>query len=387
MQKELVSKFLDLYGDSDKDVMVFFAPGRVNLIGEHIDYNGGYVFPCALDFGTYAAVRRREDDTVRFATLNFDLKVEVDINHLVYEEKDDWTNYPKGVLKVLQDKGHTLGGFDVLYYGNIPNGSGLSSSASLEVLTAVLCNDLFALNENRVELVKLSQKAENVFVGVNCGIMDQFAVGMGKKDHAILLDCNTLEYEYTPLVLNGAKLVIGNTKKRRGLADSKYNERRGECDKALEFLQKELDIQALCEIDPQTFEQYNYLIEDETAKRRAEHAVYENQRVKEAVQALQKADLEQFGKLMNASHDSLRDLYEVTGIELDAMVEEALKVEGTIGSRMTGAGFGGCTVSIVEEEAVDTFIEKVASSYEARTGLQPEFYVANVGDGAGRILP
>lgn len=385
MEREIVGKFVELYGGEESGVDKFFAPGRVNLIGEHIDYNGGYVFPCALDFGTYAAARKRDDGKVRFATLNFDLRVEIDVDDIRYKEEDDWTNYPKGVIREFIDKGHDVGGFDILYYGNIPNGSGLSSSASLEVLTAVVVNELFDCKEDMVEMVKMSQRAENQFVGVNCGIMDQFASGMGKLNHAILLDCETLDYKYAPLKLDGYKIVIGNTKKRRGLADSKYNERRSECQYALECIQKELDIKNLCEMDVETFDKYKHLIEKDIPRDRAKHAVEENVRVKEAVEALNDGDIITFGKLMNASHESLRDLYEVTGVELDTMVEEARKIEGTIGSRMTGAGFGGCTVSIVKEDSVDEFIRVVGKNYEDRIGLVPEFYVANVGDGAGRI--
>ncbi|QUH29159.1 galactokinase [Vallitalea guaymasensis] len=385
MEREIVGKFVELYGGEVSGVDKFFAPGRVNLIGEHIDYNGGYVFPCALDFGTYAAARKRDDGKVRFATLNFDLRVEIDIEDIRYRKEDDWTNYPKGVIKEFIDMGHEVGGFDILYYGNIPNGSGLSSSASLEVLTAVVVNELFDCKEDMVEMVKMSQRAENQFVGVNCGIMDQFASGMGKLNHAILLDCETLDYEYAPLKLDGYKIVIGNTKKRRGLADSKYNERRSECQYALECIQKELDIKNLCEMDVETFDKYKHLIDKDVPRDRAKHAVEENVRVKEAVEALNEGDIITFGKLMNASHESLRDLYEVTGVELDTMVEEARKIEGTIGSRMTGAGFGGCTVSIVKEDSVDEFIRVVGKNYEDRIGLVPEFYVANVGDGAGRI--
>ncbi|QUI21280.1 galactokinase [Vallitalea pronyensis] len=385
MQGQMVEKFLKIYGGSEEGLKKYFAPGRVNLIGEHIDYNGGYVFPCALDFGTYAVARKREDKVVRFATLNFDLRVEINVDVIEYEEAHDWTNYPKGVMKMFKDKGHVLGGFDVLYYGNIPNGSGLSSSASLEVLTAVIVNDLFDCKEDMIEMVKMSQKAENTFNGVNCGIMDQFAVGMGKKDHAILLDCDTLAYDYAPLVLDGYKIVIGNTKKRRGLADSKYNERRSECEYALGCLQKELDIQHLCELDMAGFEANKHLIDREIPRNRAEHAVAENERVKKAVEALNTGDIATFGKLMDASHVSLRDLYEVTGVELDTMVEEAWKIDGTVGARMTGAGFGGCIVSIVREDCVESFIEEVGKRYEERIGLKGEFYVASVGDGAGVI--
>lgn len=381
---EIIKEFKSFFGTGG-EIIEFFSPGRVNLIGEHIDYNGGFVFPCALDFGTYAAVRLRDDKKVSFATLNFDKKVLIDLDRVLYKDEDDWTNYPKGVIKEFQNLGFDIKGFDVLYYGNIPNGSGLSSSASLEVLTGVIVNDLFNCKKTMVEIVLMSQSAENNFNGINCGVMDQFAVGMGKKDHAILLDCNTLEYDYVPLVLDGVKIVIANTKKRRGLADSKYNERRAECDEAVLSLNKELNIKYLCDLNAKTFESNKHLITNSNCLRRAEHAVYENIRTKKAKESLTDGDLVTFGKLMNLSHDSLRDLYDVTGDELDIMVEEARKIEGTLGSRMTGAGFGGCTVSLVKEDFVDEFIRVVGSNYEDRTGLKPEFYVAGVGQGAGRV--
>lgn len=386
--KHVQEKFIEKFEGNMDDVRSFFTPGRVNIIGEHIDYNGGFVFPCALDFGTYAVVRKRDDRTARiatFATLNFDLQVTVDLDNIAYKKEDDWANYPKGVIKYYEEIGPQVPGFDVLFYGTIPNGSGLSSSASLEVLTATIINALAEGNINMIELVKISQKAENQFVGVNCGIMDQFAVGMGKEDHAILLNCDTLEYNYAPFKLDGIKIVIGNTKKRRGLADSKYNERRGECDEALAALQTELSISYLCDIDEATFEQHAYLIENEVTRKRARHAVCENDRVKACMEALKDNDLATVGKLLNASHVSLRDLYEVTGIELDTMVDEAWKVEGVLGARMTGAGFGGCTVALVKEVAVETFIEQVGKNYEEKTGLVPEFYVAGVGQGSYEV--
>lgn len=385
MKDKMIQSFIELYGGNPEEVQVFFSPGRVNLIGEHIDYNGGFVFPCALDFGTYAAVRKTEKNTLKLATLNFDQKVEAALSGIEYKSEDDWANYPKGVAKMLQDEGHEIGGVEFLFYGNIPNGSGLSSSASLEVLTGVVFDELFQLGVDRIELVKLCQKTENQFIGVNCGIMDQFAVGMGKKDHAILLNCDTLEYTYAPLVLKGAKLVIGNTKKRRELADSKYNERRSECDYALAKLQTELSIKNLCELNEEEFEAHAQLIDNPVARNRARHAVLENVRTKKAVEALNQGDVEQFGKLMNQSHESLKNLYEVTGFELDTMVEEAQKMNGTIGSRMTGAGFGGCTVSIVKEDEVEVFIKTVGEKYKEKTGIEPEFYVGNIGSGAGRI--
>lgn len=389
MQKDVLKNvkvnFMEKFGGKDDEVRLFFTPGRVNIIGEHIDYNGGLVFPCALDFGTYAAVRVRDDRTVKFATMNFDLEVSVNLDSNEYRKEDDWTNYPKGVIKMYEELGHKVPGFEVLFYGTIPNGSGLSSSASLEVLTATIIDALVEGNVDMVDLVKISQKAENEFVGVNCGIMDQFAVGMGKEDHAILLNCDTLEYDYAPFKLDGVKIVIGNTKKRRGLADSKYNERRSECDYALAKLQEKLDINYLCDLDQVAFDANADLIDNEVARDRAKHAVYENDRVKACMDALNKGDIETVGQLLNQSHVSLRDLYEVTGVELDTMVEEAWKIDGTIGARMTGAGFGGCTVALVKEEAVDTFIEEVGKNYEAKTGLKPEFYVAGVGEGSHEV--
>lgn len=384
LDRDMKKSFKEIFG-SEGELLEFFSPGRVNLIGEHIDYNGGYVFPCALDFGTYAVVRLRDDMLVNFATLNFDKKVTLDLGNIEYNQEDDWVNYPKGVIKEFITKGHKIKGFDILYYGNIPDGSGLSSSASLEVLTGVIVNDLFNCKESMVDIVLMSQSAENNFVGVNCGVMDQFAVGMGKKDHAIMLDCNTLEYKYVPLKLDGVKIVIGNTKKRRGLADSKYNERRAQCEAALENLNTKLNLKYLCDLDSKTFEDNRLLITNVTNRIRATHVVYENIRTIKAKEALESGDITLFGELMNQSHDSLRDLYEVTGEELDIMVEESRKIPGTIGSRMTGAGFGGCTVSLVKDEWVEEFIKNVGSKYQERTGLVPEFYVAGVGMGAGRI--
>ena len=382
--QRLKEKFQEKFG-AEGPIRTFFAPGRVNLIGEHIDYNGGYVFPCAISFGTYAIVRKREDDKIRFASTNLSYETELTLENIQYEEKDDWVNYPKGVIKYFQESGSTVGGFDILYSGNIPNGAGLSSSASVEVLTAYILNELFQCNKTLIDMVKISQKAENHFVGVNSGIMDQFAVAMGKKDQAILLDCNTLDYDYVPLELKGAKLVIANTNKRRGLADSKYNERRSECEQAVEDLQKVLDIETLGELDALTFEEYKKFIKDPIHQKRASHAVYENIRVKEAVKKLNAGDLAAFGELMNQSHISLRDLYEVTGVELDTMVEEAWKIPGVIGSRMTGAGFGGCTISIVEADAVEAFITEVGENYNKRTGLQADIYVAEVGAGVREL--
>lgn len=381
----LKERFDEVFGYHDNEIRTFFAPGRVNLIGEHTDYNGGYVFPCALNFGTYAAARKREDNTVRFASLNFDLKVNISLDNIQFKEAHDWANYPKGIIKEFMDKGFNIGGFEVLYYGNIPNGAGLSSSASIELATSVMLKGLFNCSIDMVDMVRLSQRAENSFIGVNCGIMDQFASGMGLRGYGMFLNCSTMEYQYVPIALDGYRIIIANTNKRRGLADSKYNERRSQCEKALEYLNKELKINHLGELDADTFEKYRHLIEDEVCNKRAEHIVYEDERVLKAVDSLQIWDLHNFGKLMNESHVSLRDLYEVTGVELDTLVEEAWKIDGCIGSRMTGAGFGGCTVSIVENRTVDEFIDRVGKNYGQRTGLRADFYIAETGDGAGEI--
>lgn len=383
--ENLKEKFNEIYGKGD--VRVFHSPGRVNLIGEHIDYNGGYVFPCALEFGTYGLVRKRNDKKVNFASTNFDLRVSVDLDSILYKKEDDWANYPKGVIKVMQDAGFRVCGMDILVSGNIPNGAGLSSSASLEVLMAVIIDTLFNGGDgNRVELVRLSQKAENSFVGVNCGIMDQFAVGMGQKNKAILLDCGTLRYSYADVKLKDYTLVIMNTNKRRALNESKYNERRAECDEALAILKKEKDIYALCDLTLDEFDKLENLIEKENVRNRAKHAVYENERTKMAYEALNKGNIELFGELLTASHNSLRDLYEVTGKELDTIVEESLKAEGCIGARMTGAGFGGCAIALVKKSNVDNFIEQVRKNYATIIGYEPSFYLSGIGQGTEEVL-
>ncbi|WP_418222492.1 galactokinase [Clostridium isatidis] len=387
MRENILKGFKKIFGYSEK-VRTFFSPGRVNLIGEHTDYNGGNVFPCALSFGTYGAVALREDKLVRMYSENFTEigVIEFNLDAIKYEKEHDWVNYPKGVLDVLMKNGYNIErGFDAYIYGNIPNGAGLSSSASLELLIGVMMDELFKLNIDRVQLVKYAQEAENKFVGVNCGIMDQFAIGMGKKAHAILLDCNNLNYSYVPLELKDLILVIGNTNKRRGLADSKYNERRSQCETALSELQKILKIKSLGELSIEEFESNKHLINDEINRKRAKHAVYENQRTLKAKEALNHGDLVTFGKLMNESHISLRDDYEVTGIELDTLVELAWSHEGTLGSRMTGAGFGGCTISLVKKDKVEDFISKVGQGYKEKIGYEASFYIANVGDGTREI--
>ena len=386
MLEKLYDKFKELFGYEAESK--FFSPGRVNLIGEHTDYNGGHVFPCAIHRGTYALVKKRDDKKFRMYSENFENLgiIEFLLDNLVNEKKHKWVNYPKGVVKMFIEAGYKIdSGFDVLFYGNIPNGSGLSSSASIEIVTSIILKDLYNLDIDMVEMVKLSQKAENQFIGVNSGIMDQFAVGMGKKDNAILLDCNTLKYSYAPVILKDEVLVIGNTNKKRGLADSKYNERRAECEEALKDLQKELDIQSLGELSVEEFNKSEKLIKNEINRKRAKHAVCENQRTIKAQKELMEGNLEEFGRLMNESHVSLRDDYEVTGIELDTMVEIAWNQEGVIGSRMTGAGFGGCTISIVKKDAVDKFIENVGKEYKERVGLNADFYVVNISDGAKKL--
>ena len=388
MLGNLIKEFKEIF-KYDGNVDTFFSPGRVNLIGEHTDYNGGFVFPCALDFGTYAVVKKREDKVFQLYSKNFKNLgvISFNLDNLTYNKKDGWTNYPKGVVKTFLDRNYKIdSGFDVLFFGNIPNGAGLSSSASIEVLTAIILKDLFKLNVNMIEMVKMCQVAENKFIGVNSGIMDQFAVGMGKKDNAILLDCNTLNFEYVPVKLKNMSIVIANTNKKRGLADSKYNERRTSCEEAVKVLNNNgVNIKYLGELTVAEFEKVKHYITDEEQLKRATHAVTENERAKIAVEFLKKDDIAEFGKLMNKSHISLRDDYEVTGIELDSLVEAAWEEKGTVGSRMTGAGFGGCTVSIVENGYVDSFIKNVGKKYKEKTGLEASFYIGNIGDGAGKI--
>ena len=387
MVEQLKNKFAEVFGPEGESA-VYFAPGRVNMIGEHTDYNGGHVFPCTLTIGTYGVVRKRQDRKLRFYSMNFEQLgvMESSLDELVPSKDADWTNYPKGVLWAFKERGmEVTEGFDLLLFGNIPNGSGLSSSASVEVLTGYILKDQYGFDVTNQDLALIGQFSENRFNSVNCGIMDQFAIAMGKADHAIFLDTNTLDYTYVPLKLDGAKIVIACSNKKRGLGDSKYNERRSECETALAELQKVVDIKSLGELTEEQFEANKDAIGDEVRVRRARHAVYENQRTIQAVEALQKQDLKKFGELMNASHVSLRDDYEVTGIKLDTLVEEAWKVDGVIGSRMTGAGFGGCTVSIVEDAAVDRFIESVGTAYRDKIGYAADFYVVQVGSGPCRL--
>lgn len=378
-QLALRSKFNEVF---KKEKLYFFAPGRVNLIGEHTDYNGGHVFPCALSFGTHCVFCKRDDKKVRLYSLNFPEKgiIDADLSTISYDKKQDWANYPLGVIKTLQNHGYNINqGFELMFWGDIPNGAGLSSSASIELATAVAMNKVFNLYIPQVELVKFCQEAENKFVGMNCGIMDQFAIGMGKEGCAVLLDCNTLNYEYAPLDLKGVSIVIMNTNKCRELADSKYNERRSECERALKELQRKLPIKSLGDLSIDEFEKNKELITNPTDRKRAKHAVYENQRTLQAVERLKAGDLKTFGKLMNESHISLRDDYEVTGKELDTLAEAAWQQPGVLGARMTGAGFGGCAIALVQDADVKHFIDNVGKIYREKTGLQADFYIASVG--------
>lgn len=387
MKEQLIQKFEEKFGNGG-DIRTYFAPGRVNLIGEHTDYNGGHVFPCALTIGTYFVARKRTDRVLRFYSENFSSLgiIEGSLDNLVWTKEADWTNYPMGVIWAFVEKGYEISkGFDILLCGNIPNGSGLSSSASVEVGIGVLLRDMYEFDIDMIDIALIGQYSENKFNRVNCGIMDQFVIAMGKKDRAIFLDASNLNYEYAPIVLVDAKIVIACSNKKRGLGDSKYNERRAECEEALEELKKVVYINDIGELSEEQFEEYKNVIASPIRQKRAKHAVYENQRTIKAVKALKDGNLLEFGKLMIASHESLRDDYEVTGIELDTLVDAALKQPGVIGSRMTGAGFGGCTVSIVKNDAIDMFIKNVGDEYLNKIGYAADFYVVEVGEGAGRI--
>ncbi len=385
--QEFQKLFFNLYGNPQKTPRLFFAPGRVNLIGEHTDYNGGFVLPCALQYGTYLLIRKRPDNLVRFATTNFDYKIEYDISKGYVKQQGQWINYPLGIFDQFDKLKIGLSGFDMLFSGDIPNSAGLSSSASIEMVTAfALASMLNVTSLEMTDLVNLSKRSENEFIGLDCGIMDMFAVGMGSADHAIFLNCLTLEFKRIPFILNGYKLIIANTNKKRGLADSKYNERVQECKEAIAAIRPHIPVNHLGEIGFMQFFKIQELIEDERVRRRARHVISENQRVLNAVSCLHKNDLLQFGALMNASHESLRDNYEVTGIELDTLVEEAWKINGVIGSRMTGAGFGGCTVSIVRDNVVEKFIHQAGDNYRQKTGLTASFYIAEVSDGTREII-
>ena len=388
MKQKLYDKFAELFGATD-DAHFYFAPGRVNLIGEHADYNGGHVFPCALTLGTYGVARKREDRLMHFYSCNLDEigVVETSLDDLTNKDCYDWANYPLGVVWTFSEKGYKLDtGFDMVIWGNIPNGAGLSSSASLEVLTGVILTDLYGITDlSPIDLALFGQYSENNFNGCNCGIMDQFTVAVGKKDNAIFLDTNTLQYEYAPILLEDSKIIITNSKVKHSLVTSEYNVRRQECADALSDLQKELSISSLGELTPEEFEEAKHLIRDEVRVKRAKHAVYENQRTIAAVKALKEGDITKFGELMNQSHVSLRDDYEVSCKEIDLLVDLSWNTPGVIGSRITGGGFGGCTVSIVKNEAVDNFIKNVGEAYKEKFGYEAEFYVVDIGVGASRL--
>jgi galactokinase len=383
--KNFAEKFYEKYGNRNDNPVLFFSPGRVNLIGEHTDYNGGYVFPCALNYGTYLLIRKINSNILKFSTINFNDDAETGIKEIFVNTGKKWINYPLGVLNEFLKRGIKISGLEFLYYGDVPNGAGLSSSASIEMVTAVALNDIFNAGFSTLELVKMSQKAENEFVGMNCGIMDQFAVGFGKKDHAIFLNCDSLSFENVPVILTDCSLIITNTNKRRGLTDSKYNERRSECDKAVELLQAYKPIHNLSELNSGEIHLLEQYIKDPVVRRRAKHVITENGRVVEAVKVLKDNNIIRFGELMNLSHDSLKDDYEVTGFELDTLVYEGRKLPGVIGTRMTGAGFGGCTVSIVRKADSANFMTRLSAVYEKKTGLPADFYQPEIGNGAERI--
>jgi galactokinase len=371
-------------GNSKTPVYCFFAPGRVNLIGEHIDYNGGYVFPAALSLGIYGAIRFRLDDVIQLKSTNASSAVTVDLKQPIrFKPEDNWANYPKGVIKHLLDDGYSLKGCDILFSGNLPDGAGLSSSAALLVLVTFMLRYAGGETEiDRVQLAKFCQKVENQFMRVNCGIMDQFSVAVGRQDCAILLDCNTLQYKYTPFVLGEYSLVIMNTNKKRELAESKYNQRRGECEAVLDIINEYRQVSSLCQSSLADIDAY---VKDDVLQRRARHVITENNRVLLAVSLLEQGDIIGFANLMTQSHMSLKHDYEVTGLELDALVEFALKTTGCIGARMTGAGFGGCAIALVETSILEQFKVSVAKGYEGITGLKPDFYVASIVDGVKAI--
>ncbi len=378
-QEDLKYEYTERFGRRPE--YVYFCPGRVNLIGEHIDYNGGQVMPLAISSGTYLAVAKNTDKRLRFQCLNFPESVELHLQSSYSKTGNEWFNYPLGVIdRVLQD-GHGISGMDMLYYGNLPIGAGLSSSASIEVLTAFAISDMFGLDLSKKEQAVLCKEAENNFMGVNCGIMDQFAVAMGKKDKVILLNCDTLGYEYLPFETGPFSLMIINTNKPRLLAESKYNERFAECGAALKLLKQELPVQTLCDISVADFDRYRYLLGNPVLEKRALHVISENQRVKDAVIALQTNDLEILGKLMIASHNSLRDHYEVTGRELDTIVELSMSFPGCIGARMTGAGFGGCAIALVKSAGLEEFQSMLTENYQKKIGYPPSFLVTSAENG------
>ncbi len=383
MKNNLPEDFFKIYNKEAQNI--FFSPGRVNLIGEHIDYNGGLVMPCAITLGTYMLIAPNNDNVFRFTSINFDETLEIPLQNGYQKDSESWFNYPLGVIHYFSRSGKELGGLDMLYYGDIPIGSGLSSSASIEVVTAFAFNELFQCGFSKLELVLMAKKVENEFIGVNSGIMDQFAVAFGEENKALMLDCDTLDYEAVDSNLDGYILAIINTNKPRKLAESKYNERVHECQIALKALKQELEIHNLCEIDTDTFNLHKDLIKDEVVAKRATHVVAENERVKLAAKALANNNLKEFGKLMYASHDSLKNLYEVSGAELDAVVEYALTDKNVIGARMTGAGFGGCAIALVKQDSLESFTKALSEYYTGKIGYAPSVYSSHIGNGVGEL--
>jgi len=365
---------------------IFFSPGRVNLIGEHIDYNGGRVMPCAISLGTQLAVSKNTDKIFRFHCLNFPETAELHLQNSYSRSGKAWFNYPLGIINDLISQGHSVSGLDMLFYGDLPIGAGLSSSASIEVLTAYAVSLLFQLDIPKIEIAQLGKRVENQFIGVNCGIMDQFAVTFGEKNKAILLDCDTLEYDLVPFNPGGYVLAIINTNKARTLADSKYNERFAECGAALNALKKELDANNLCEIDEQTFETHKHLIADPVLQKRASHVITENVRVGNAAKALADGDLGEFGRLMYGSHTSLRDLYEVSGMELDTIVDFCQTYDDCIGARMTGAGFGGCAIALIKQDNIEDFSNKLTEYYRNKVGYKPAVFASDIGNGVSKVF-
>jgi len=385
VKEKIISAFTELYGEGNGVIRVYFAPGRVNLIGEHTDYNNGYVFPCALTFGTYLAVRPTNRPFLEFCSHGFEYTAKIPLQSAYLKESSEWVNYPLGIIETMRQEGKVTGGIQLYFRGDIPSAAGLSSSASIEMVTAFALNDVYKWKYTIPDLIRISKKAENEFIGVNCGIMDMFSIGQGKSGHAIFLDCGTLNFELVPANITGHRLVIINTNKKRGLGDSKYNERVGECRKAVNYLSKSLNVNSLGEISLIDFRQNEHLITDAIIQKRARHIITENQRVLDAVKALKNNDLSTFGQLMNDSHFSLRDDYEVTGFELDSLVEIMLQQDGVVGARMTGAGFGGCALAFVDEHHLEEFLGNVPVAYQNRTGYRAEVYMPEIGDGVKRI--
>ena len=384
--EELKSAYEAAYQKPATDI--FFSPGRVNLIGEHTDYNGGFVFPCALSFGTYLLLATNTEKKINFRSLNVEAVYSLELTQLTSPLPNKaWANYPLGVLAQFLKRGVAIEqGYDILFWGNVPAGAGLSSSAAMEVVTAYAFNELLGTGYDRTELAKIGQKAEHEFAGVMCGIMDQFASAQGRQDHAIYLNCDTLAFDLVPVKLEGIKVVVSNTHSPHHLDSGAYNDRVRQCQLAVQQISAVRPIKNLAELTQADFEQVEHAITDEVAHRRARHVVGEVQRTKDAVEALQQGNIELFGKLMTQSHISLRDDYEVTGLQLDSLAEAAWKVEGVLGSRMTGGGFGGCTVSLVRDESIPAFIEQVGAEYTEKTGLKADFYIAEIGDGAHRVM-